>query len=70
MKLPMVRCKAGRHPVVPRVGTWVEITTLTADNILAQVVPRVGTWVEMVPYSPSPEPVAVVPRVGTWVEIT
>ena len=33
--------------VVPYVGTWIEIFTFRAVNVLDAVVPYVGTWIEM-----------------------
>ena len=36
-----------RSRVVPRMGTWVEISTGTLLLGVPSVVPRMGTWVEM-----------------------
>ena len=34
-------------PVVPRVGTWIEILMVSDLNKKLGVVPRVGTWIEI-----------------------
>ena len=34
-------------PVVPYVGTWIEILNYTIIAVIPSVVPYVGTWIEM-----------------------
>ena len=47
MKLSILcSCNPYNH-VVPRVGTWVEMSRELAGVVSPMVVPRVGTWVEM-----------------------
>ena len=58
-----------RSRVVPRMGTWVEISTGTLLLGVPSVVPRMGTWVEIPPRGLQAAGGAVVPRMGTWVEM-
>ena len=57
------------NAVVPRVGTWIEISV--REHVLCQVVvvPRVGTWIEILLTSRRTFHSLVVPRVGTWIEM-
>ena len=56
--------------VVPYVGTWIEINTLTAKaDRRKNVVPYVGTWIEIFRPCRSSAYSRVVPYVGTWIEI-
>ena len=56
-------------PVVPRMGTWVEILAHLRKLFVGHVVPRMGTWVEIALCMTLCILLGVVPRMGTWVEI-
>ena len=57
-------------PVVPLVGTWIEIHRYRLGSHCCAVVPLVGTWIEISLPARSLKKVDVVPLVGTWIEIT
>ena len=58
-----------RSTVVPRVGTWIEISQTFDIDLKLRVVPRVGTWIEIYAARSAFALPRVVPRVGTWIEI-
>ena len=37
-----------RYPVVPHVGTWIEMPNQFLQAAISSVVPHVGTWIEIV----------------------
>ena len=62
----IIRCT----PVVPLVGTWIEIIKQFGMSELSFVVPLVGTWIEILRKGYRRCAWKVVPLVGTWIEIT
>ena len=56
-------------PVVPLVGTWIEIAHILIFLRSLYVVPLVGTWIEISTRKPQKHGMKVVPLVGTWIEI-
>ena len=56
-------------PVVPYVGTWIEIPTYPLLPDHYHVVPYVGTWIEIVGKVNDALGETVVPYVGTWIEM-
>ena len=57
-------------PVVPYVGTWIEIASLRFPSLSCSVVPYVGTWIEIISSIIHFDMAIVVPYVGTWIEIS
>ena len=55
--------------VVPLVGTWIEIASLSCKGVHLLVVPLVGTWIEIYHNTITKARKKVVPLVGTWIEI-
>ena len=51
-------------------GTWIEITGVTAFYPTEKVVPLVGTWIEIKAIIPKSAAIFVVPLVGTWIEMS
>ena len=56
-------------PVVPYVGTWIEIELRQTNGLILIVVPYVGTWIEISSLIDWSGIIGVVPYVGTWIEI-
>ena len=56
------------HIVAPRVGAWIETSSLLTTLSITVVAPRVGAWIETHPRRPLRPHHQVAPRVGAWIE--
>ena len=54
--------------VAPRVGAWIETSSLSLHQLRPMVAPRVGAWIETSVLGNFFTPVGVAPRVGAWIE--
>ena len=54
--------------VAPRVGAWIETSSLPNSRLAYAVAPRVGAWIETLRLTHCYCCFRVAPRVGAWIE--
>ena len=53
----------------PAMGTWIEISSPSANPPSALSFPAMGTWIEIPPAFTYSHGISLFPAMGTWIEI-
>ena len=54
----------------PAMGTWIEISSPSANPPSALSFPAMGTWIEIPPAFTYSHGISLFPAMGTWIEIS